>query len=77
MGLLTGLLTLPLAPVRGTIWIAEQLLEEAERQFNDPVAIEQRLDEAEAALERGELTQEEFDELEEELLARLTRQGGH
>ena len=28
MGLLTGLLTLPLAPVRGTIWVAEQVLEE-------------------------------------------------
>ncbi|TML00893.1 MAG: gas vesicle protein, partial [Actinobacteria bacterium] len=28
MGLLTGLLTLPLAPVRGTMWVAERLLEE-------------------------------------------------
>jgi hypothetical protein len=55
MGLLTGLLTLPLAPVRGTIWIAERLLDEAERELNDPAAIEQRLDEAEAAYERGEL----------------------
>ena len=31
-----GLLTLPLAPVRGTIWVAERLLEEAERQLSDP-----------------------------------------
>jgi gas vesicle protein GvpG len=76
MGLLTGLLTLPLAPVRGTVWIAEQLLEEAERELNDPVLIERQLDEAEAALERGELTQEEFDDLEEELLLRLSGQGG-
>ena len=36
MGLLTGLLTLPLAPVRGTVWIAERLLEEAERELSDP-----------------------------------------
>jgi hypothetical protein len=77
VGLLTGLLTLPLAPVRGTIWVAEQLLEEAERQLNDPVLVERQLDEAEAALERGQLTQEEFDKLEEELLVRLTRRGGH
>ena len=76
MGLVTGLLTLPLAPLRGTVWIAEKLLEETERQLSDPQLIEQRLDEAEAALERGQLTQEEFDDLEEELLLRLSAQGG-
>ena len=71
MGLLTGLITLPLAPVRGTIWVAEQLLEEAERQLDDPALLEQQLDEAEAALERGELTQEEFQAIEEELVRRM------
>jgi hypothetical protein len=71
VGLLTGLLTLPLAPLRGTIWVAEQLLEEAERQLDDPALLERRLDEAEAALERGEISQEEFDELEHELLSRM------
>jgi NAD-specific glutamate dehydrogenase len=76
MGLLTGLLTLPLAPVRGTVWIAERLLEEAERELSDPQLIEQQLDEAEAAYERGELSEEEFAELEAGLLARLTGQRG-
>jgi NAD-specific glutamate dehydrogenase len=76
MGLFTGLLLLPLAPVRGTIWIAERLLEEAERELDDPALIEQRLEEAEAAFERGELSEEEFETLEEELLGRLTGQGG-
>jgi hypothetical protein len=76
MGLFTGLLLLPLAPVRGTVWIAERLLEEAQRELDDPVAIEQRLDEAEAALERGELTPEEFDDIEEALLERLIARGG-
>ena len=33
MGLFTGLLTLPLAPVRGTMWVAEQLMAEAERRL--------------------------------------------
>ena len=76
MGLITGLLTLPLAPVRGTVWIAEQLLEEAERQLNDPAAIERQLAEAEAAHERGELTDDELADLEDELLRRLTGQTG-
>ena len=76
LGLLTGLLTLPLAPVRGTIWVAERVLEEAERQLNEPAAIEQQILAAEAAHERGELTDDEFEQIEEELLGRLLGQGG-
>jgi Gas vesicle protein G len=76
MGLFTGLLTLPLAPVRGTMWIAERLLEEAERELNDPAALEQRLLDAEARFERGEITAEEFEDMEDELLRRLTARGG-
>ena len=76
MGLLTGLLTLPLAPVRGTMWVAERVLEEAERQLNDPAAIEQQLIEAEEARDRGELSEQEFEQIEDELLARLLGQGG-
>ena len=71
MGLITGLLTLPLAPVRGTVWIAERLLDEAERQLNDPEAIEQQLLDAEASHERGEMTDDELEQLEDELLRRL------
>ena len=76
MGLITGLLTLPLAPVRGTIWVAERLLEEAERELNDPAAIERQLADAEAAFERGELTDEELADIEDQLLRRLTGQQG-
>ena len=76
MGILTGLLTLPLAPVRGTIWIAEVLLEEAERQMSDPAVVEQQLADAEAAYERGELTDDEFADIEDELLGRLLGGGG-
>jgi hypothetical protein len=32
MGLISGLLTLPLAPVRGTAWIAERVQEQAEAE---------------------------------------------
>jgi Gas vesicle protein G len=76
VGLLTGLLTLPLAPVRGTMWVAERVLEEAERQLADPEVIERQIVEAEAAYERGELSEEEFEEIEQELLDRLLGQGG-
>jgi hypothetical protein len=71
MGLLTGLLLLPLAPLRGTIWIAEKLAEYAESELNDEQAIRRLLLEAEAALESGELSEAEYDEIEDELLDRL------
>jgi hypothetical protein len=76
VGLITGLLTLPLAPLRGTMWVAEQLLEEAERELDDPVLLERRLGEAEAALEAGEITPEEFDRVEEDVVQRLMTRGG-
>ena len=71
MGLLTGLLTLPLAPVRGTMWVAERLLEEAERELDDPQNIEAQLLEAEARYERGEISEEEYEVLEDALMRRL------
>jgi len=71
MGLFTGLLTLPLAPVRGTVWIAERLLEEAERELNDPAVVEQQLLDAEARHERGEITDDELGQIEDDLLRRL------
>jgi hypothetical protein len=76
VGLLTGLLLLPLAPIRATVWLAERLLDEAERELADPALVEQWLVEAEEAHERGELTEEELDAIEVELLSRLTGQGG-
>jgi len=71
MGLLTGLLTLPLAPVRGTVWIAEQLAAEAERELRDERSLRRRLTEAERQFEIGAITPEEYESIEDELLARL------
>ena len=71
MGLLTGLLTLPLAPVRGTIWIAEQIALQAERELGDETAIRRRLAEAEREFELGALTLEEYEAVEDGLLERL------
>ena len=75
MGLLTGLLTLPLAPVRGTMWVAERLLEEAERELDDPQTIAAQLDDAEEQLQRGEISAEEYELLEDALMRRLTPGG--
>ena len=71
MGLIGGLLTLPLAPARGLAWVLEQVVEEAEAQLHDPRRIRAELAEAEAGLERGELDEESYEAIERELLDRL------
>ena len=71
MGLFTGLLTLPLAPVRGVVWLGEQLEREAQRQWSDPAAVQQQLADVDAAYEAGELTEAERDKLQDELVSRL------
>ena len=73
MGLFTGLLLLPLAPVRGTVWVAERLAEHAARELDDETAVRRLLVEAELALERGEVTIEEYEQIEDDLLERLER----
>ena len=75
MGLFTGLLLLPLAPIRGTVWVAEQIAEEAARQMDEGRTIRRQLAEVELRYERGELTVEELEEIEDELLERLRLAG--
>jgi hypothetical protein len=57
-------------------WIAEQVLDEAERQWTDPAAIERALADVDAKRQSGELSDEEAAELEEELVARLIHDRG-
>jgi hypothetical protein len=75
MGLLTGLLTLPLAPVRGVVWLAEQIETEVDREMNDPAVLRRKIDESERAFERGEIDEAERDAQQEELLNRLMGRG--
>lgn len=75
MGLITQLLTLPIAPVRGVVWVAEQIREEAESQYFDPAAIQAALEDVDARREAGLLTEEEAAELEEVLVQRLMAGG--
>ena len=71
MGLIGGLLTLPLAPARGLVWVLDQVVEEAERQYYDPVLIRAEIARAEAALEAGEIEEQEYLAIEDDLLRRL------
>ncbi|MET9364109.1 gas vesicle protein GvpG [Streptomyces sp. NPDC006632] len=71
MGLITGLLTLPLAPVRGVVWVAEKLNDAAERELHDPGVLRAQLAVLNQELEDGDISLEEFEREEERLLDRL------
>ena len=71
MGFLTGVLLLPLAPLRATIWLAERLADYAEQEVADESSVGRLLVEAEIAFESGQLSESEYELVEDELLARL------
>jgi hypothetical protein len=71
MGLLTGLLGLPLAPLRGTVAVAEQVLAAAEEQYYDPATIRRELEAVDRLRAGGELTEDEAVAREDELVDRL------
>jgi hypothetical protein len=71
VGLITGLITLPLAPVRATAWIAERVLEQAESEYYGEERIRELLFEVDEARAAGEIDEAEAARLEDELLERL------
>jgi hypothetical protein len=71
MGLITGLLGLPLAPLKGVVLAAEQVRQQAEEQFYDPVNIRKELEHVERLREDGAITDEEATDWEDQLVERL------
>jgi hypothetical protein len=71
MGLITGILGLPLAPLRGVVAVAEQLHRAAEDQFYDPGLIKRQLEEVERMRADGRLDDDEATAWEDELIERL------
>ena len=71
MGLITGLITLPLAPVRATAWVAEQVRAQAEREYYDEERIRDRLTEVDEARAAGVIDTAEAARMEDELLELL------
>jgi hypothetical protein len=68
MGLIKELLLLPVAPVRFTGWVAEQVEKEAERERYSAGAGVQQLLKIEEAREKGEFNEEEAEELEGQII---------
>lgn len=63
------LLTLPLlGPIEGVAWIGEQILERANAELDDTENLQKRLLALQLAFDLGEISEEEFEVQEEELL---------
>ena len=71
MGLISGLLTLPVAPLRGVVAVAEQIRQRAEDDYYNPATIRAEMDEVDALRAAGELTEEEAMAWEDQLIERL------
>lgn len=72
MGLLRSLVLLPVkGPMTGAFWVMQKIHETALEEFNDPAMIKRALASLEKALLDGDITEEEYDTAETELLLRL------
>jgi hypothetical protein len=66
-----ALVSMPLAPLRGVVWLAKKTGEEAEREYYNTGTISRQLDEVAQAREEGTIDDAAADALEESLVARL------
>ena len=76
MDILWTLLTLPYAPVRGLTAVVKVIAREAESQMYNPVNIRRELEELDRAAEAGDITPEQRERQQEQVLNRLTPAGG-
>ncbi|MFZ9740174.1 MAG: gas vesicle protein GvpG [Prochlorotrichaceae cyanobacterium] len=70
--MLLELLTFPvLGPIKGVAWIGEQILERADFQQNDRQSLEKQLLALQLSFDLGDISEEDFEAKEEELLLAL------
>jgi hypothetical protein len=76
MGLFSELVLLPLAPVRGVRWVSNVLADEAERELESRESPERALADLQAARANGEISEEDAEALETELIERMLGEHG-
>ncbi|MTE16971.1 gas vesicle protein GvpG [Nocardia aurantiaca] len=72
MGLLSSIFSLPLAPIRGVIWVGELIQDQVERQLHDPAILRRELEEIDRAAATGDLSAEEAEQAQQAVLERMT-----
>jgi Gas vesicle protein G len=71
MGLFRALVMLPLAPVTGVRWVAGVLQEEAERELAERESPQRALAELDAKRANGEISDEDAEALEAQLIEQM------
>ena len=71
MGLLGSLLSLPVAPLHGVLWIAGHIQEQVNSEADPVSAIRRQLTQLETALAAGEISEDECADQQDDLLERL------
>jgi hypothetical protein len=71
MGLLLNVLLLPLAPVRGVAWVAGVIRDEADREAAASSSPTRALEDLAAAAATGEISPQEAEALEAEIIERM------
>ena len=75
-GIVSGIVTVPLAPIRFLTSIARVLQQEAERELYDPVRLQRRLEELDDERDAGTISADEYERQQEEILDRLISRPG-
>ncbi|MQY35428.1 hypothetical protein SRB17_34060 [Streptomyces sp. RB17] len=70
-GLISEILALPAAPVRGVWWVLDKVVRAAEDEYYDPTPVQEELVRLEEGRTEGRIDEEEFARREEELMHRL------
>lgn len=60
-----------LAPIKGIIWLAEMIKEQAEKEFLDESKVQEELLNLQLQLDESKITEEEYKKQEQKLLERL------
>jgi hypothetical protein len=76
MGLFTGLLMLPLSPVNGVRWVVNVLADEAQRELDAKFSPEAMLADLDAKRANGEISDEDAEVLEAQLIERMLEKHG-
>lgn len=68
MGLLSGILLAPLAPLRGVVALAEVIQRQVDQELNNPAHTRRQLEELQELRERGAISSDEEHTAQEQIL---------
>ncbi|MGW4330644.1 gas vesicle protein GvpG [Nocardia sp. CY41] len=72
MGLFSAILSLPVAPVRGVLWLGEVIQDQVEQKMRDPAVMRRELEAIDEAAAAGQLSEEERRQAQQAVLDRMT-----